>query len=50
MKPGETVDATHISKPVRGIIDEFRWDVLPLPPYSPGLAPSDFHINGTLAC
>lgn len=26
-----------------GTIREFRWTVLPHPPHSPALAPSDFH-------
>jgi histone-lysine N-methyltransferase SETMAR len=29
-------------------ITEFGWTVLPYPPYSPDLAPSDFHLIGTL--
>jgi hypothetical protein len=29
-------------------ITKIRWSVLPHPPYSPNLAPSDYHIFGEL--
>jgi hypothetical protein len=29
-------------------IRKLKWNVLPHPPYSPGLAPSDYHLFGTL--
>ncbi|PNF18593.1 hypothetical protein B7P43_G06250 [Cryptotermes secundus] len=29
-------------------IAKFGWTVLPHPPYSPGLAPSDFHLFGPM--
>ena len=32
----------HSSRIVRGVLREFRWELLPHPPYSPDLAPSDF--------
>jgi hypothetical protein len=27
-----------------GLLEKFKWDVLDHPPYSPDLAPSDFHL------
>ncbi|KFD53334.1 hypothetical protein M514_05815 [Trichuris suis] len=46
----------HSSRTVRTVLREFRWEVIPHPPYSPDLAPSDFflfpklkeHLKGTL--
>ena len=32
----------HSSRIVRDVLREFRWELLPHPPYSPDLAPSDF--------
>jgi hypothetical protein len=29
-------------------IQKLKWNVLPLPPYSPDLAPSDYHLFGSL--
>ena len=45
----------HTSRAVRALLSEFRWEILPHPPYSPDLAPSDFflfpnlknHLKGT---
>jgi histone-lysine N-methyltransferase SETMAR len=31
-----------------GTIHKLKWNVLPQPPYSPGLAPSDYHLFGPL--
>jgi histone-lysine N-methyltransferase SETMAR len=38
----------HISLRTREAIATVGWTVLPHPPYSPGLAPSDFHLFGPL--
>ncbi|KFD48364.1 hypothetical protein M513_10776 [Trichuris suis] len=46
----------HSSRIVRNVLREFRWEVIPHPPYSPDVAPSDFflfpklkeHLKGTL--
>ncbi|KFD56653.1 hypothetical protein M513_02329, partial [Trichuris suis] len=46
----------YSSRTVRTVLREFRWEVIPHPPYSPDLAPSDFflfpklkeHLKGTL--
>ena len=32
----------YSSRIVRGVLREFRWELLPHPPYSPDIAPSDF--------
>ena len=34
----------HSSQIVRDVLREFRWELLPHPPYSPDLAPSDFFL------
>lgn len=38
----------HVSLTTRQKLLEFGWDVLPHPPYSPDLAPSDFHLFRSL--
>jgi histone-lysine N-methyltransferase SETMAR len=38
----------HTSLKAREAITKFDWTVLPHPPYSPDLAPSDFHLFGAL--
>lgn len=38
----------HTSLVTREAINKFGWTVLPHPPYSPDLAPSDFHLFGPL--
>lgn len=38
----------HKSKPVRDTIAALHWDVLPHPPYSPDLAPSDYHLFASM--
>jgi histone-lysine N-methyltransferase SETMAR len=39
----------HIAKIIRDTLAHFRWEVLPHPPYSPDLAPSDFHLFRSLS-
>ena len=34
----------HVSKIVQEKIKEFQWEILPHPPYSPDIAPSDYHL------
>ena len=34
----------HSSNAARAVLREFRWKLLPHPPYSPDLAPSDFFL------
>jgi histone-lysine N-methyltransferase SETMAR len=38
----------HTSLRTQEAITKFGWNVLPRPPYSPDLAPSDFHLFGPL--
>ena len=37
----------HSSRITKEILREFRWELLPHPPYSPDLSPSDFFIPKT---
>lgn len=34
----------HVAKIVREKLKQLDWEVLPHPPYSPDLAPSDYHL------
>jgi len=34
----------HVAKPVKETLETLGWDVLPHPPYSPDIAPSDYHL------
>ncbi|KAG5315656.1 MOS1T transposase, partial [Pseudoatta argentina] len=34
----------HVAKPVKTYLETLKWEVLPHPPYSPDIAPSDFHL------
>ncbi len=34
----------HVAKQTQNKLQQFGWEVLPHPPYSPDLAPSDFHL------
>lgn len=38
----------HTSKLTKAVIEELGWEVLPHPPYSPDLAPSDYHLFRSL--
>ena len=33
----------HVGKPVKKYIQDINWEVLPYPPYSLDIAPSDYH-------
>ena len=34
----------HVAIPVKNYLENSGWEVLPHPPYSPDLAPSDYHL------
>ena len=34
----------HVAQPVKTYLETLKWDVLPHPPYSPDIAPSDYHL------
>ena len=38
----------HTAKATMAKLHELKWQLLPHPPYSPDLAPSDFHLFGVL--
>ncbi|KAG5317999.1 MOS1T transposase, partial [Pseudoatta argentina] len=39
----------HVAKPVKTYLETLKWEVLPHPPYSPDIAPSDFHLFRLMA-
>ena len=39
----------HVARATKRVIEELGWQVLPHPPYSPDLAPSDFHLFRSLS-
>ncbi|GBP80370.1 Mariner Mos1 transposase [Eumeta japonica] len=39
----------HVAKPVKTYLETLQWEVLPNPPYSPDIAPSDFHLFCSIA-
>ncbi|KAG5313575.1 MOS1T transposase, partial [Pseudoatta argentina] len=39
----------HVAKPVKTYLETLKWEVLPYPPYSPDIAPSDFHLFRSMA-
>jgi histone-lysine N-methyltransferase SETMAR len=40
----------HIVRATQDSIQELQWELLQYPPYSPDLAPSNFHLFGPLKC
>jgi histone-lysine N-methyltransferase SETMAR len=40
---------THTANVTKAAIQELDWEILPHPPYSPDLAPLDYHIFRTLS-
>jgi len=40
----------HVAKITKMVIEQFGWEILPHPPYSPDLAPTDFHLFRSLSC
>ena len=39
----------HVAKMTKSVIEELGWEILPHPPYSPDLAPTDFHLFCSLS-
>ena len=39
----------HVEGPVKRYLETLKWEVLPHPPYSPDLAPSDYHLFRSMA-
>lgn len=39
----------HVAAPVKIYMETLNWEVLPHPPYSPDLAPSDYHLFRSMA-
>ncbi|KAG5327720.1 MOS1T transposase, partial [Pseudoatta argentina] len=42
-------DRPHVAKPVKTYLETLKWEVLPHPPYSPDIAPSNFHLFRSMA-
>ena len=34
----------HIARPIKTYLETLKWEVLPYPPYSPDVTPSDYHL------
>jgi len=34
----------HVAKVIKTYLETLKWEVLPHPPYSPNVAPSDYHL------
>ena len=39
----------HVAKPVKTYLETIKWEVLPHPPYSPDIAPSDYYLFRSMA-
>lgn len=39
----------HVAAPVKKYLETLDWEVLPHPPYSPDIAPSDYHLFRSMA-
>ena len=39
----------HVVKPVKTYLETLKWEVLPHPPYSPDIAPSDYYMFWSMA-
>lgn len=39
----------HVAAPVKTYLETLKWEVLPHPPYSPDIAPSDYHLFRSMA-
>ena len=39
----------HVAKVVKKYLETLKWEILPHPPYSPDVAPSDFHLFRSMA-
>ena len=38
----------HTARVTQGWLEKYGWEILPHPPHSPDLAPSDYHLFGPL--
>ncbi|GFS13069.1 histone-lysine N-methyltransferase SETMAR [Elysia marginata] len=38
----------HTARVTQGLLEKYGWEILPHPPHSPDLAPSDYHLFGPL--
>jgi len=34
----------HVAAPIKTYLETLKWEILPYPPYSPDIAPSDYHL------
>ena len=39
----------HVARVVKTYLETLKWEVLPHPPYSPDVAPSDYHLFRSMA-
>ena len=39
----------HVARPVKIYLETLKWEVLLYPPYSPDVAPSDYHLFQSMA-
>ena len=39
----------HVAKPIKTYLETLKWEALPLPPYSPDIAPSDYYLFRSMA-
>ena len=39
----------HVAKPVKTYLETLKWEVLPHPPYSPDISPSDYYLYRSMA-
>ena len=39
----------HVAKPVKTYLETLKWEVLPHPPYSTDIAPSDYYLSRSMA-
>ena len=39
----------HVAQVVKETLEALKWDVLPHPPYSPDIPPSDYHLLRSMA-
>lgn len=39
----------HVGQQVKNMLNDLNWEVLPHPPYSPDIAPSDYHLFRSMA-
>lgn len=39
----------HVARSIKDAVKDFKWEVLPHPPYSPDIAPSDYHLFRSMA-